>query len=371
MTRPMWIACAGWWTACTAAPPAPTTPVVPGDETGDSAPTSVPSDPAPGCGADPPASGVVSFDHAGVTRTYALQVPSTYDADTPTPLVLAFHGWGGSEREYLNSDLVTSEADQRGYLLVVPRGLGAGAPDQSLSSWSFRGSTTGLDGDGLRADVAGDSEATCDDALTTDYRYDSCVGVAANGCSWTQCQDDDVDFVLDLLDALGDQLCLDGRRVFATGGSNGGMFTWELAQNERSAPRIRAIAPLIGLPHRGYLDGKGRADDLPALLITGTEDRTVPPGEWDDPSFTTSSDGDRYYYTGATAITQVFAGAHGCDASGAAAPFDEGIDDVDCRTYCAADPGWPRVLDCRRAMGHTYQFSWAWPLILDFFDQWH
>ena len=30
--------------------------------------------------------------------------------------------------------------------------------------------------------------------------------------------------------------------------------------------------------------------------------------------------------------------------------------------------GWPKVLDCRAAMGHTYEFSWAWRLILDFFD---
>ncbi len=315
----------------------------------------------PGCGLAPPASGSFSFDHDGVARTYALQVPEGYDPDVPAPLILAFHGWGGDEREYLRSAVVTDESAARGYLLVVPRGLGSGAPDQALNAWSFRGSTSGLGGDGA---------PICDDARTGDYTYASCEGVAVNGCSWTHCQDDDVDFIVDLLDALGEQLCIDPGRVFATGGSNGGMFTWELAQNERSAGRFRAVAPLIGLPHRGWLDAKGRPDDLPVLLVTGTEDRTVPPGGWDDPSFTTTSDGDRYYYTGATAITQVFAEAHGCDVSGAATPYDVGNPLIDCRTYCADDPGWPRAVDCRMPMGHTYQFAWAWPLILDFYDAW-
>jgi len=34
----------------------------------------------------------------------------------------------------------------------------------------------------------------------------------------------------------------------------------------------------------------------------------------------------------------------------------------------SAGAGWPNVLDCRAAMGHAYDFSWSWKLILDFFD---
>jgi poly(3-hydroxybutyrate) depolymerase len=170
-------------------------------------------------------------------------------------------------------------------------------------------------------------------------------------------------------------MSIDGQNVFATGGSNGGMFTWELGQNSLSAGLFRAIAPLIGLPHRGYLDSQGKLDEngkylaeLPVLVITGTRDTTVPPGDWENESFTTTSNGsDRYYYTGATAITEVWAEAHGCDSSGAAVPFNDGVRKTDCRTYCSEDPGWPRVLDCRARMGHTYSLSWAWPLIMNFF----
>jgi hypothetical protein len=49
-------------------------------------------------------------------------------------------------------------------------------------------------------------------------------------------------------------------------------------------------------------------------------------------------------------------------------PFDDGRPQTDCRTYCASDAGWPRVLDCRADRGHTYDLKWTWPLMLDFFD---
>lgn len=50
-------------------------------------------------------------------------------------------------------------------------------------------------------------------------------------------------------------------------------------------------------------------------------------------------------------------------------PLDDGIEETDCRTYCAAGPGWPEVLDCRARMGHDCGLSWSWELVLDFFDR--
>ena len=107
---------------------------------------------------------------------------------------------------------------------------------------------------------------------------------------------------------------------------------------------------------------------MPVLVITGSGDRTVPPGDWEDANYTTTTDGDQYYYTGATAITRVWAEAAGCDATVPAAPVDV-LPDLDCRSYCGSDGALPTVLDCRADMGHAYQFQWSWPLILEFFDQ--
>ena len=322
---------------------------------------------SPGCGSPAPVAGIYTMMHEGVARTYALSVPSGYDRHRPARLVLVFHGWGGDEREFLDDPTVVGESDRRGYVVAAPRGLGSGAPDNSRNSWTFRGSATGVVGAGHgRAPI-------CDASITPDYTYASCRnGRAKNSCSWTQCQDDDADFVKALVRHLEGTLCIDEQHVFASGGSNGGMFAWELGQNPTTAPMFRAIAPIIGLPHRGDLRPPARHGGLPVLLITGRSDTTVPPGPWDDAAYTTTSnDSDRYHYTGATAIIKRWAQADGCRTASHERRFDTGHAAADCRTYCgAAEPAWPRVLDCRAPMGHDYDLSWSWKLVLDFFDRW-
>lgn len=87
--------------------------------------------------------------------------------------------------------------------------------------------------------------------------------------------------------------------------------------------------------------------------------------------FTTASDGDYFYYTGATAITEIWADAHRCDTAESAGPFDVDVDDVECRawSYCEGGAQWPPVMDCRHEIGHCYGLSWSWPLILDLFKK--
>lgn len=316
--------------------------------------------PSAGCGAAAPTSGTFTMASDGMTRTYRMHVPAGLDTAKPAPVALIFHGWGGDENEFLSDPIVTGEADKRGVILVAARGVGSDAPDNNYNSWTFRGSSTGIGGDG---------EKICSGA-TTNYAYASCgpvgEGVAQNGCSWTQCQTDDAQFVGALIDHIGEMACIDMDRVFMAGGSNGGMFTWDMGQTPAIASRLRAIAPLIGLPHNGFLEGPGRPDGLPVLLITGMQDPTVPPGNWGDMGPTTTDDADLYHYTGASAITDVWAEAHACE--GVPVEVDFGADGIECRSSCAADAsGLPPVLDCRAQMAHDYDFAKTWPMILDFF----
>jgi len=317
-----------------------------------------------GCGSDPLMSGVYQLESGGVTRVYQLHIPEGYSRDTPMPMVTLFHGWGGDETAFLGESSVVALADERGYILVAPRGLGAEGGDDSYASFTFNGSSTGVDGDG---------NAICDFDITGDYSYASCkvegAEVAQNTCSWTQCQADDFDGVVALIEKVSAEVCIDSDRVYAMGGSNGGMFTWGLGQDARTAPLLRAIAPLMGLPHRGYLDGPAR-DGLPVMVITGTLDPTVPPGEWEDPSYSTTSDGDVYYYTGATAITRVWAEGMACNTEQPAQSVASGSEEIDCRSYCdAGGPSMPPVMDCRIEMDHSdYRVDITWPLMLDFFD---
>jgi phospholipase/carboxylesterase len=72
------------------------------------------------------------------TRDGLLYVPPSYDHSKPTPLVLGFHGAGGSGNGWLNS--VRTEADAKGFLVL--------APDSREQTWdAIRGRAYGPDVD--------------------------------------------------------------------------------------------------------------------------------------------------------------------------------------------------------------------------------
>jgi polyhydroxybutyrate depolymerase len=314
--------------------------------------------------------GSMSITHNGIDRQMRVYIPSSYKSDTPSPMILAFHGWGGGENDFLDNETVRNQLDDHNYIMIAPVGLGSS--ESSPASWSFRGSTTGLDGDGTNPLIEGDSDKICDPDLTPNYTYSSCAGIAENTCSWTQCQDDDMSFVTSLVTQAQENLCVDGDRIFATGGSNGGMFVWDLGNNESTASIFRAVAPIIGLPHRGYADQPIKSDGLPVILVTGMLDTTVPPGNWDDKSFTTTTNGESYYYTGASAIAEKWAEALDCDTSVPPTITSLSItSELECRSwdFCRNADSYPSVLDCRgNQMGHAYNFDESWPLIIDFFN---
>ena len=72
-------------------------------------------------------------------RLYRVYVPEAYSTTSASPLVMLFHGWGGGQNEFIGDAIVTREADQKGFILVAPVGLGSGEPDNSFNSWTFSG----------------------------------------------------------------------------------------------------------------------------------------------------------------------------------------------------------------------------------------
>jgi polyhydroxybutyrate depolymerase len=82
----------------------------------------------------------------------------------------------------------------------------------------------------------------------------------------------DVQFVRDLLDNIGSQVCFDPRRVYATGESNGGGMAARLGCD--LSDRIAAVAPVAG----GYstLPRCARTPRASMLEIHGTGDPVVP-----------------------------------------------------------------------------------------------
>jgi polyhydroxybutyrate depolymerase len=82
---------------------------------------------------------------------------------------------------------------------------------------------------------------------------------------------DDVGFVRALLDALAARLLVDGRRIHATGMSNGAMMAYRLAAE--MADRIASIAPVAGPM---ALAAIAPARPVPVLHFHGTLDQFTP-----------------------------------------------------------------------------------------------
>lgn len=164
-----------------------------------------------------------SLTSGGRTRTYELHVPPSYDPTRPASLVVAFHGFTRDGQEMHDVTHFSEVADQKGFVVAFPDGVSG--------SWN--------------AGV--------------------CCGIAAGTGV------DDVGFVADLVDSLLAEYCVDPKRVFATGFSNGGFLSHRLACELSN--KIAAVASVSGVmgvqtcaPPRA----------VPVLQIHGTSDPVVP-----------------------------------------------------------------------------------------------
>jgi polyhydroxybutyrate depolymerase len=163
----------------------------------------------------------------GLTRRYVLHVPPGLGGD-PAPLVLVFHGGGGTGPGTERLTRFSALADRERFLVAYPEGI--------EHNWN-----DGREFAGSRA-----------------HREHV----------------DDVGFVAALLDTIARVHPLDPRRVYATGISNGGIFSHYLAA--RLARRIAAIAPVVGGiadPPEPWFDP---AQPVSVLILQGTTDPLVP-----------------------------------------------------------------------------------------------
>ncbi len=62
------------------------------------------------------------FEEAGMAMEYQLYVPTTYDAATPSPLMVLLHGLGSNPGGVIRYQGLTDLAEERGYIVVAPMG---------------------------------------------------------------------------------------------------------------------------------------------------------------------------------------------------------------------------------------------------------
>ncbi|MGW2661588.1 alpha/beta hydrolase family esterase [Nocardia tengchongensis] len=170
----------------------------------------------------------VTLEFGGLQRQYIVHYPANHPQGL-MPAVLAFHGGGGTARTMAETSGFNRLSDSEGFLAVYPDGY--------QRSWN--------DGRG------GDTNA----------------GAAAI---------DDVGFVAAVIDRIIGGDSVDPARVYATGMSNGGMFTEQLGC--RLSGKLAAIAPVAAPLPQADESGCTPAHPLPVLEIHGTTDPIVPFG---------------------------------------------------------------------------------------------
>ena len=165
----------------------------------------------------------------GRDRTYLVDLPPQYDSRQHYPLVLDFHGGGGSAASARTQSGFSALGAQVGAIVVYPAGSGRLRDDRFLT-----------------------------------WNTETCCGYAQRA------RIDEARFVRALLDTLERTYAIDARRVFATGLSNGGMMAHLVGC--RLSDRVAAIA---------VVSGELTVDCRPArpvsvLIIHGTADENLP-----------------------------------------------------------------------------------------------
>jgi polyhydroxybutyrate depolymerase len=170
--------------------------------------------------------------YKGKKRTYLLFIPSAYSGETPVPLVLVFHGGGGNGNGISKRARMHVIAEQEGFILAYPYGVSLTGYSKNLS-WN-----------------AGSNPP---------QGYSEKNNI------------DDVGFVRELINKLGNEYKIDRKRIHACGLSKGGMFSYRLAcEMSEVFASIAAVAAVMTLE-------KCNPDNpVPILAIHGSDDQNVP-----------------------------------------------------------------------------------------------
>ncbi len=232
-----------------------------------------------------------SFTFQGQTRTYQLYVPAAYKGTRDVPVVFNFHGFGSNAVQQMAYGNFKPEADRDDFLIVAPDGQGPpGAQHFNL---------TGAPG-----------------------------------------SQNDILMVPALLDHIESMLCVDAKRVYSTGMSDGGAMTSVLAcvlSNRFAA--FGAVAVVI------YANRCGTGRPIPIMAFSGTADPIVP------------FNGGKVNCCGGTTVGAAptamanWAKADGCDPKYTDATLSS---DVVQRTWHGCRPGGDVVFYMIQGGGHTW-----------------
>jgi polyhydroxybutyrate depolymerase len=173
--------------------------------------------------------GMNTFEHNGEDREFVLYIPESNDDSTAVPLMVNFHGFGGTIGDYMETADMRSLADEHNFILVYPQGTML----EGYSHWN-----SGLPG--------GDNKSTADD----------------------------FGFILALIGHISASYSIDADRIYASGYSNGGFMSYSFACYH--SDRFAAIAPVSSTMLNGFDGDCAPQRPMPIISLNGTSDDTIP-----------------------------------------------------------------------------------------------
>ncbi|PID52582.1 MAG: hydrolase [Candidatus Moraniibacteriota bacterium] len=167
--------------------------------------------------------------HDGLQRTYLIHIPKNYNENTTYPLLLSFHGGGGTaenqaKRGFSKKADTLASQHKKSFIVVYPQGIN--------NQWNH-----------------GRNVATTHENI------------------------DDVGFVRTLIAHVQNTLPIDKKNIFANGMSSGGFFSYRLGCE--MSDTFAGIAPVVSAMPKSLLNSCN-ANSVSLIAIQGTEDPIVP-----------------------------------------------------------------------------------------------
>ncbi|WP_219843830.1 alpha/beta hydrolase family esterase [Aureicoccus marinus] len=154
----------------------------------------------------------------GTTREYIVYVPENYSPTTPLPVLLSFHGLSSNMEFNYGYTKFNEIAEEENFIVVHPNGID--------NKWVVYGSNN-----------------------------------------------PDIDFTEALLTDLQKEYNIDTNRIYSTGMSDGGFFSFSLACG--LSERIAAVASVTGSMYQPSINNCSPSRPISILQIHGTEDPIV------------------------------------------------------------------------------------------------
>jgi pimeloyl-ACP methyl ester carboxylesterase len=179
---------------------------------------------------------------ANADMPYTLFIPSTYDAGTPTPLIVDLHGFSITPLQQILFDGTVDLAERFGFIVVAPMGFSV------ADSWGAR--------------FARDPEAV-----------DTAAMNPASNERYTSAELAELD-AMTVVARIRERYAINDDRIYLMGHSMGGMGTYYLGAKYNDI--WAALAPVAGLGGIASDEAAERYKSIPVLLMHGDKDSIIP-----------------------------------------------------------------------------------------------